>query len=110
MVRRSRAQWLEVLAKFEASGESLAKFCTKARIRERTLGWWRWRLRDEPRARSARDNNVRLVAVEVSPTSTATTARGGALRLVVSGVEIHLEVGTDIEYVGALVGVLRSRC
>jgi pimeloyl-ACP methyl ester carboxylesterase len=45
-VRKNREQWVAVVAAFEQSGESLAKFCKKRRIRVASLKWWRWRLRD----------------------------------------------------------------
>lgn len=73
MVRRSRAQWLKLLAKFEASGESVAKFCARKQIPPRTFAWWRWQLRDERRETVPREN-VRLVAVDVS--SPVVDARG----------------------------------
>jgi hypothetical protein len=74
MVRRSRAQWLEVLANFEASGESIATFCAKRQISPRTFAWWRWQLRDERRAVPAREN-VRLIAVNIAPPSVEERAR-----------------------------------
>lgn len=109
MVRRSRAQWLEVLAKFEASGESIATFCAKRQISPRTFAWWRWQLRDERRAVPAREN-VRLIAVDVAPPSVEEHAADRAVRIAFAGLDLHVAVGTDVAYVGALVGALRSRC
>jgi hypothetical protein len=109
MVRRSRAQWLEVLAKFEASGESIATFCAKKQISPRTFAWWRWQLRDERRAVPAREN-VRLIAVDIAPPSVEERADDHAVRIAFAGLDLHVAVGTDVAYVGALVGALRSRC
>lgn len=109
MVRRSRAEWLEVLAKFEASGESLAKFCAKKQISPKTLSWWRWQLRDERRDAPARES-IRLIAVDV-PTPTVTVREPeAAVRIALAGFDVHVAVGTDVMYVGALVSALRSGC
>jgi hypothetical protein len=109
MVRRSRAQWLEVLAKFEASGESVAKFCARKQISPRTFAWWRWQLRDERRAAPAREN-VRLIAVDVAAATVESRASEASIRIALTGLDLHVAIGTDVEYVGSLVGALRSRC
>lgn len=109
MVRRSRAQWLEVLAKFEDSGESVAKFCSKRQISPRTFAWWRWQLRDERREAPARES-VRLIAVDVATPTVESRALETTVRIALAGLDLHVAVGTNVEYVGALVGALRSRC
>jgi hypothetical protein len=51
---------------------------------------------------------VRLIAVDLkAPT---TTRDSGVVRISVGDLELCVEVGTDVGYVGALVGALRSRC
>lgn len=109
MVRRSRAQWLEVLEKFESSGEPVAKFCAKRGISPRTFAWWRWQLRDE-RQKSPARGNVRLIAVDVTEPTVDARGLETSVRISVGGLEVQVPVGTDVEYVGALVGALRSRC
>lgn len=109
MVRRSRAQWVELLAKFEDSGESVAKFCARKQIAPKTFSWWRWHLRDEPRVAGRREN-VRLIAVDVAAPIVEAVVREGTIRIALAGIDLHVAVGTDAEYVGALVGALRSRC
>lgn len=109
MIRRSRAQWLEVLAKFEASGRSVTTFCARHGIRPRTFAWWRWQLRDERQPAPAQ-RNVRLVAVDVAPKRAEPCADERAIRVAFADLDVHVSVGTDVEYVGALVGALRSRC
>lgn len=107
-VRRSREDWAGVLAKFEASGETLARFCAKRRIRARTLTWWRWRLRGEAHARPEAES-VRLVAVDLQ-TPVAPMPLDRAVYVRVADVDVRIEVGTDVAYVADLVGALRSRC
>jgi len=110
MVRRSRAQWLEVLAKFEESGESAPKFCSKRQISPRTFAWWRWQLRDERRREAPARESVRLIAVDVAPPALESRSADAGVRIAFAGVDVHVVVGTDVEYVGSLVGALRSRC
>lgn len=102
---------MEVLAKFEDSGESAAKFCARKQISPRTFAWWRWHLRDERRAAPMRAReNVRLIAVDVARPIVESRALEAPVRIALAGVELHVAVGTDVEYVGALVGALRARC
>src|SRR5437667_11573209 len=97
MVRRSRAQWLEVLAKFEASGESVAKFCARKQIFPRTFTWWRWQLRDERRAAPVRES-VRLIAVDVATPIVESRAAEAPIRIALARLGLHVAIGTDVEY------------
>lgn len=106
-VRKSCAQWSEVLARFGASGEPMARFCARHRLSPRTLAWWRWRFRDE-RADGRTRGEVRLVAVDVPAAPAAETF--GAIRIGLGALDVRVEVGTDEAYVAALVDALRSRC
>jgi hypothetical protein len=42
--RRSRSEWQGVLARLEASGEEVDRFCEREGIHPPTLRWWRWHL------------------------------------------------------------------
>jgi hypothetical protein len=106
-VRRSRAQWSEMLSRFEASGEPMARFCARHRLSPGTFAWWRWRLRDE-QPDGAERGEVRLVAVDI-PTAPAADA-ASTIRIGLGALDVHVEVGTDVAYVAALVDALRSRC
>jgi hypothetical protein len=111
VVRRSRAQWSELLSEFEASGESMGRFCARRRLPIRTFEWWRWRLRRERREGGAREE-VRLVAVDVRGSSAPmeVAERASPIRLCVGDLEIGIGVGTDVNYIAALIEALRSRC
>lgn len=110
-VRKNREQWVAIVAAFDQSGESLRKFCAKRRIRLASLKWWRWRLRDSDAAaalvRKRKSDEVRLVPVDVIGLA---ASRPTGVTIALSDVEVRVEVGTDVAYVGALVGELRSRC
>lgn len=103
-VRRNRAEWERLSARFEQSGQSMAEFCASTGLAPHTFAWWRWRLGHSARTRRGRDE-VRLLPVEITLPS-----RNGAVVLTVSGVELRVEVGTDVKYVAELVTELRSRC
>lgn len=106
-IRKRRAEWAVVLAKFEASGETIADFCARRRLSSRTLTWWRWRLRRE-RREVRETKEVRLVAVDVPRPSLVGVA--GAVGIVLGELEIRVDVGTDVAYVAGLVAALRARC
>jgi hypothetical protein len=105
--KRTREEWAAFVAELETSGESVERFCTKHRLERASLKWWRWRLRSERPARAMARSDVRLVPVDVVEVVTRTPTR---VAVAISDVEVRVEVGTDVAYVGALVGALRSRC
>jgi transposase-like protein len=53
-IRRSREEWRELVARFEASGQTRADFCAQMGIGASTLRRWCSRLRERPPAASAR--------------------------------------------------------
>ena len=110
-VRRNGAQWSELLREFEASGESMVRFCARRRLRLGTFEWWCWRLRRERREGSAREE-VRLVAVAVKASSAplAVDERTTPIRVYVGDLEMGVEVGTEVSYIAALIDALRARC
>ena len=105
--RRSREQWAAVIEELGASGESAEGFCRRRGIRPRTLSWWKWKLGSSPH-RSAPDAAIRLLRVAVSPERGRTVASGVVID--VADLRVHVEVGTDVAYVIALVEAIRSRC
>ena len=105
--RRTREEWASLVEKLDASTDSVARFCRRHRVRASTLKWWRWRLRSERRPAALTKPTTRLLAVDVIDVA---PLRPTTLVIAASGMEVRVEVGTDIEYVGALVSALRSRC
>ena len=45
--RRSRSEWAELVAEFEAGGAALGTFAAARGLNRNTLAWWRSRLRNE---------------------------------------------------------------
>src|ERR1019366_3696881 len=73
-----------------------------------TLYWWRWKLGASRRS-STSDTAIRLLPVSISATGRAESNPHG-IAIQVAGLQVHIEPGTDIAYVAALVEALRSRC
>ena len=67
------------------------------------MQWWHWKLRGE---RSVEPVEFLPVVVDerAAPVST------GALELEANGVRIRVELGTDVQYVAALVAAIRGAC
>ncbi|SRR5260221_3287068 len=101
-VRKSEREWAALAAAFEKSGQSLARFCTARQLKPKTFSWWRWRLRERE---AASENEVRLVEV-----ATPVAVAAQSILIAVGGVSVHVEVGTDTKYIGALVAALRPPC
>jgi hypothetical protein len=106
--RRSRQQWASELDELARTGEAVESFCRRRGIRRSTLYWWKWKLASVPR-RSPPSAAIRLLPVTVAP-RTDTAAIPGGVVLEVAGVRVHVETGTDVAYVVALVDALRQRC
>lgn len=104
--RRSREQWAAILEELAASGESAEGFCRRRGIRRETLSWWKWNLART--SRSSPSRGIRLLPVAVSSEAPAPRSRGILIEL--ADVSVHVEVGTDVAYVAALVESLRRRC
>jgi transposase-like protein len=106
VARRSEEEWAKLIAKFEKSGQSLEQFCRPRDIKPKTLSWWRWQLRERDAARG-QAKDVRMVEVALAhPVS----PERSLVSIVVGDVSVNVEVGTDAQYVGALVAALRSSC
>ena len=105
--RRSREEWARLVVAFERTRFSVAEFCARHELVERTFCWWRWRLGGERHSPNEVTTDVRLIPVDI----VKTTAPGSnVVFLAVAGIEVRVEVGTDVGYIAALMGALRSRC
>lgn len=100
--RRSRADWEGIVASFEGSGLTVARFCSSRRLKPKALRWWKWKL-----AREARSTSVRLVPVGVVDAAVVSRA---PIELALGDIAIRFEAGTEPEYLAALVSALRGRC
>jgi hypothetical protein len=106
-LRRNRQEWARLVTAFERSRSSMAEFCARPELVARTFGWWRWRLGRDERSAKRDTDDVRLVPIDV--VRTTPQPRANMMLLPVAGVEMHVQLGTDVAYIAALVTELRSR-
>lgn len=107
--RRSPEQWSAFLDELSGSGESVESFCRRRGIRRSTLYWWRWKL-GASRGRPGRGTAIRLLPVAVSPGISLEPPAARGIIIQVASLQVHVEPGTDVGYVAALIEALRSRC
>lgn len=105
--RKSRSEWSVILRAFERSGQSHEEFCSRRGLK---IGTFRSALYRRRKSESG-GAEVALVPVEVVERGGVVAAAGSSeLVVVIAGVELRIPVGTDVQYVGALVTELRARC
>jgi hypothetical protein len=107
--RRTPEQWSALLDELSGSGESAESFCRRRGIRRSTLYWWRWKLGGARRSSSSHAA-IHLLPVSVSSGGHPEPAGVQGIAIDVAGSRVHVEPGTDVAYVAALVEALRSRC
>jgi hypothetical protein len=105
--RRSREEWSALLEELAGSGETSESFCRRHSIRLQTLYWWKWKL-GSSRRRSTRRAAIRLLPVAVS--SSVSPTPSAAVVIAVADLQVRVEIGTDVDYIRALIDALRSRC
>jgi hypothetical protein len=103
MRRRGREFWTKVVDEYEGmSGETHEEFAARHKVEKATFERWLYLLRGE-RSESAAADGVRLLPVQV--------AAGRVEQQVVVemgvGLGLRVTVGTDPDYVAALVTALR---
>jgi transposase-like protein len=104
IARHDRGFWERACREVER-GAKVGEVARRLGVRAGTLSWWHWNLRREGRTpRRARAAFLPVVIAE--PTLPAPAV----VRLEASGVRVHVEVGTDVRYVAALVAAIRTTC
>ena len=103
-----RRYWSTVVARYERSGQSQARFTMEAGVAVAAFRYWLYRLRRErtataPAARPRGSDDVRLIPVEVRQP----LARG-RLDLRTAGLRVLMPVGTDPRYVAHVAAALRD--
>ncbi len=101
-VRHDREFW-ERACREVRRGTRTADVARRLGVSARTLQWWSWKLRRQPTTEPAEFLPV-VVAERAPAVSTA------ALDLEANGVRIRVELGTDVQYVAALVAAIRAAC
>ncbi len=100
--RATRAEWLERVRAWKASGKSRGEFAAKQAYSERSLGWWAWKLGSEGEALDRKSQSFELVELVTQPARSLLTMRVGA-------VEVLVDRGFDREVLGGVLDVLEAR-
>jgi|HubBroStandDraft_1064217.scaffolds.fasta_scaffold1155815_2 hypothetical protein len=108
-MRRSRAEWLDLVSEFERSPESHEEFCVQRDLNVWSFRSWLYRLRKEHRrGKVARSATPRLLPVRAD--TGAAVAQPSFVEIAVPGSLVRIATGTDVAYVVELVSQLRARC
>lgn len=109
-VRRTRSWWASTVARWRRSGLSAREFGAREGVSDRTLAWWSSTLRHGTRATRGSMVLATVAPIEIEvPRVTIVPARNSAVEIAVADIVVRVEVGTDVEYVGALVAALGVR-
>ena len=105
---RNRAFWLALAVEIE-KGAKLDEVARRHQVTKKTLSWWCWRFRfDGEMSKTKSRTRTRLLPV-VAP-AVPVTSSTAQVEVTVLGAHFRFSVGTDVEYVTALVRALRGRC
>jgi transposase-like protein len=107
-VRHDREFWERACREIRRGGK-VSEVAARLGVRSGTLSWWLWKLRGERAGRKA-GARTRFLPVVVSEPLTTTPLPTRSVALEFDGVRVHVEVGTDVAYVAALVRAIRSAC
>jgi len=106
-VRRSKAEWIEIVEDFERRGESQEDFCARRHLNVWSFRGWLYRLRGERReGKVAQSATPRMLPIRTR----AMRAVPAFVEISVGGVVVRVVAGTDTAYVADLVTQMRERC
>ena len=106
-MRRSRDEWADVIAEFEAGGESHEEFCARRELNVGSFRGWLYRLRKAQAQGKVARSATRLVPVRVRPGGPSSD---GVIEIAVPGAVLRVHVGADVKYVAELAAALASGC
>jgi transposase-like protein len=106
VVRHQREFWERAFREVER-GAKVGEVARRLGVRAGTLSWWCWKLR---RLEPGRRRQSRAEFLPVVVAQQAVPMPVAAVEVEASGVRLHVEIGTDVEYVSALVAAIRRRC
>ena len=113
--RATRAEWLERVRSWKASGKTRAEFAAKEDYSERSLGWWAWKLSSEGESLDAKPRKAKRrsakkpKSIELVELVTQNDPASKGLTMRLGSVELLVERGFDHELLGTLLDVLEAR-
>lgn len=108
MARHDREFWERAWREVQR-GAKVGEVATRLRVRPDTLKWWCWRLGRERRTKQTRVPQATFLPVVVAQREAGPNS-SLPVELEVNGARLRVPVGTDVQYVAALVGALRQSC
>jgi hypothetical protein len=106
-MRRSRDEWADVIAEFEAGGESHEEFCAGRDLNVGSFRGWLYRLRRERAHGKVARSATRMVPVHVRAGSEPSD---DVIEIAIPGVVLRVRAGVDVKYVAELAAALTRRC
>jgi transposase-like protein len=109
--RHTRSYWEQLVT--ESNVRGVVAVARAHGVKERTLAWWRWRLKREELAKARERSDARAARVrsttepELLPVFVA-ASQHGSVELKVGDVTIRIERDSDVSYIAALVAALRT--
>jgi hypothetical protein len=91
-------EWTKRLTRFEAAGETVARFCRREGVSVPSFYAWKKRLRQAPASPVAA--SPRFLPVQITPPKAVSARRETVVRL---GRDIQIEFGSDLVVVEAVV-------
>ena len=108
--RHARSWWASTVVRWRDSGLSAPDFAAREGVSARTLTWWSSTLRRGTRAKRGSMELATVAPIEIEvPRSASASSRGAHVEIMTGDVVVRVEVGTDVQYVGALVSALGVR-
>ena len=92
------------MARWRRSGRTASEFAAHEGLQVGTLRWWSSRLGRDTRAMHG---STAIVPIEIAVTR-GRGAGSGVFEVIVGQAAVRCDIGTDVEYVGALVRALRG--
>ncbi len=109
MARHDRGFWAELVAEC-AAGSAVREVAERYGVEPRTLSWWRWKFDVEPAqprrrkaARRRKRDELQLLPVEVAVAAPSAAHMTSYVEIAVGAAVVRFEVGTDLQYIAALV-------
>ena len=98
--RRNREEWVEVVGRWRASGQSCKGFAARLGVSPSTLSWWAWEL---GRSGELEQAGTSFVAVEVAEPSPGTVTHGTPAAVIErAGTRLEIASGADPRWVAAV--------
>lgn len=108
--RRTRSWWASTVVRWRGSGLNARDFAAREGVSARTLTWWSSTLRRGTRASRGSMELAIVAPIEIEvPRRAGASSRSMHVEIMTGDVVVRVEVGTDVEYVGALVSALGVR-